>query len=63
MPIFLDYLNYQTQYEGKYGKKTVVLIQVGGFFEFYGIDTRGHQQKIYEIAEILNMCVAITSKF
>jgi len=63
MPIYLDYLKYQKDFEKKYGPKTIVLIQVGGFFEFYGIENDGHLQKVYEVSEVLNMCVATTSKF
>lgn len=32
------YFDYQTEFEKKYGKKTSILMQVGGFFEIYGID-------------------------
>jgi len=30
-----DYINYQNDYTNKYGEKTVVVIQVGDFFELY----------------------------
>ncbi len=32
------YFDYQQEFEKKYGEKTLVLMQVGGFFEFYGVD-------------------------
>ena len=32
------YFDYQIKFEKKYGKTTVVLMQVGSFFEVYGVD-------------------------
>ena len=51
-----DYLDQQIEYEKKYGTNTLVLMQVGSFFEFYGVDN--DQEKIGNakiIAEILNI--------
>ena len=31
-----EYFNYQNDFELKYGINTIVLMQVGSFFEFYG---------------------------
>jgi len=39
-----DYFEYQIKFEHKYGKKTIVLMQVGSFFEFYGVNN--DQEKI-----------------
>jgi len=33
-----DYLNYEIEYRRKYGEKTIILIQVGSFFELYSIN-------------------------
>lgn len=33
-----DYFKYQQEYESKYGEKTVVLIQIGSFYEIYEYD-------------------------
>lgn len=38
-PLVKEYLLEQDKYEKKYGKNTIVLMQVGSFFEFYGINT------------------------
>ena len=54
--LILDYLDQQIEFEKKYGKNTLVLMQVGSFFEFYGVDN--DQEKIGNakiIAEILNI--------
>ena len=48
-----DYFDYQTRYEKKYGKNTIILMEVGSFFELYGVDNEkekiGDLQKITEI--------------
>jgi hypothetical protein len=33
-----DYFVHQLNFEKKYGPKTIVLLQVGSFFESYGIE-------------------------
>ena len=51
-----DYFIYQKDYEKKYGLKTLVLMQVGSFFEFYGVDNS--EEKIgnmKQITDILNV--------
>jgi len=51
-----EYLNQQIDYEKKYGKNTLVLMQVGSFFEFYGVNN--NEEKIgnpEEVAELLNI--------
>jgi len=51
-----DYFEYQINFEKKYGKKTIVLMQVGSFFEFYGVNN--DQEKIGDpqlITELLNI--------
>ncbi len=51
-----DYFIYQQDYEKKYGLKTLVLMQVGSFFEFYGVDNA--EEKIgnmKQITDILNV--------
>ena len=50
------YLDQQIEYEKKYGEHTLVLMQVGSFFEFYGVDN--DKEKIGDtkvIAELLNI--------
>ena len=51
------YLDYQTKFEKEYGEKSIVLMQVGAFFEMYGIDNKkekiGNLKKISEILNII----------
>ena len=51
-----DYFVYQINFEKKYGKKTIVLMQVGSFFEYYGVNNEeekiGDPQKISELLNI-----------
>ena len=50
------YLQLQELFEAKYGVDTVVLMEVGSFFEIYGVDNATkHIGKTKEIAEILNI--------
>ena len=51
-----DYLDQQIEFEQKYGNNTLVLMQVGSFFEFYGVNN--NIEKIgnpEEVAELLNI--------
>ena len=51
-----DYFIHQINFEKKYGKKTIVLMQVGSFFEFYGVNNDA--EKIGDpqiITELLNI--------
>ena len=51
-----EYFEYQIQFEQKYGLNALVLMQVGSFFEFYGVDNK--TEKIGNtryIAELLNI--------
>jgi DNA mismatch repair protein MutS len=51
-----DYFTYQIDYQHKYGNKTIVLMQVGSFFEAYGVDN--YTEKIGDlqrITELLNI--------
>ena len=47
------YINYTKKYKDLYGRKTVILMEVGSFFEFYGTETEGADVKT--IAELLNI--------
>jgi len=59
MTIINDYLDYQEKFEKKYGEKTIVLMEVGSFFEIYGVvndvEKRG---KIYEVADLTNLSIS-----
>lgn len=50
------YFDYQINFEKKYGENTIVLMQVGSFFEVYGVDNEkekiGDLQKITAVLNI-----------
>ena len=50
------YLELQQKFEDEYGDKAIVLMEIGSFFEVYGVDNEEHTiGKPKEIAEILNL--------
>ena len=55
--VFNQYINYHNEYQKKYGKNTVVFMQVGSFFELYGIyqDDKIIGCDVIKISEILNV--------
>ena len=58
MTLIDDYLNYQIKYEKKYGEFTIVLMQVGHFYEAYGIDNDKEQtnnKNLKRLSDILNI--------
>ena len=56
MTLIDDYFELQEKYEKKFGEKTIVLMQVGGFFEIYGIVTDTIKKgRIYEICDLTNL--------
>lgn len=59
MTLIDEYLELQEKYEKKYGEKTIVLMEVGSFFEIYGVVNDEIQRgRIYEIADITNLTVS-----
>ena len=53
-----DYINYHNIYSKKYGNKTVVLMQVGSFFECYAIENekqKFNSENLYNICDICNI--------
>lgn len=50
-----DYISYSTKYKKIYGEKTVILMQVGSFFEFYGIPDKNQGVNVDEICNILEI--------
>ena len=51
-----DYIEYQKKYEERYGSQTIVLMEVGHFFEFYGVSNDEEQcGNVQEVAELLNI--------
>lgn len=58
-PVIKLYFEYTEKYKKDYGEKTIVLIQVGAFFEIYGMQKRENNEKIYfgsEINSISKIC-------
>ena len=53
-----QYLDLQKKYSKQYGKKTIVIMEIGSFYEMYGIEEDGGILK--EIAELLN--IALTKR-
>lgn len=59
MTIIDQYFDYQEKFEKKYGEKTIVLMEVGSFFEIYGIiNDKMNRGKIDEISDITNLSVS-----
>ena len=52
-----EYFQYLDKYQEKYGKKTVLLMQVGSFHEIYSCEIRKKNPEIYKVADILNLIV------
>ncbi len=58
-----EYFDLQIEFEKKYGPKTIVLMQVGGFFECYGVNNK--EEKIGNlnyVAELLNIQLSRRNK-
>ena len=58
MTLIDDYLDEQIKYEQKYGKYTIVLMQVGHFYEAYGVDNdeeNTNSENMIRLADIMNI--------
>ena len=55
-----DYLNYEIEYRKKYGEKTLILIQVGSFFELYSINENCFFMN--KIGDICNLTITRKNK-
>ena len=62
--ILKEYLKYHNESLQKYGENTVVLMQVGGFYEIYAVvnETTNVGADIYQLADILGIQVARRNK-
>ena len=50
------YLDLYDKYQKKYGENTIILMEVGSFFEMYGIETEEiNKGKVTEISSLLNI--------
>ena len=61
MALVKDYFNKTEEYEKQYGEKTVLLMQVGAFFEIYGLkDNEGNitKSKLEEISVLCDLIIA-----
>ena len=55
-----DYLKYQDEYQKKYGENTIIIMQVGSFFELYAIDN--NSKYLYTIADICGIQISRKNK-
>ena len=62
MALVKDYFEKTKSYQQQYGKKTLVLMQVGAFFEVYGLQNKETQEitgsAIVEFSRICDMAIA-----
>ena len=60
MSLINEYFEYQKRFEDKYGEHTIVLMEVGSFFEIYGTDNGNGKEhgKIKEVTELTSLSVA-----
>ena len=54
--ITADYIQLTQEYQAKYGTRTVVLMQVGAFYEVYGLKDSGNNINKSEIVEFCQVC-------
>ena len=54
--IVKEYLDLTSKYKKEYGEKTLVLLQVGAFFEIYGLKTDDGNIFGSNIEEICSIC-------
>lgn len=59
MSLVNEYFLLQESYEFKYGEKTVILMQVGSFYEAYAYDVHG---KASQVASLCNMILTAKNK-
>ena len=60
MSLIDEYFEYQDKFESKYGINTIVLMEVGSFFEIYGTDDEElNKGRIREICEITALTLSL----
>jgi len=60
-----DYIDYHYKFQKKYGDKTVILMQVGSFFEAYAIDNEEEKinvENLYHICDFMNIQISRKNK-
>jgi len=61
--LYNQYFKWQKDFQDKYGPKTLVLCQVGAFFEVYGVDNDFEQIGVTdEISKLLNIQCTLKNK-
>jgi DNA mismatch repair protein MutS len=61
--IFDEYMSFYDDYKQKYGDQTCILMQVGSFFEIYGVENEKIKLgNVYEIGNVLNIQVSRRDK-
>ena len=58
MTLIDEYLEEQQKYEKKYGKQTIVLMQVGHFYEAYAVNNekeKSNSDNLYQLSDIMNI--------
>lgn len=61
--LYNQYFKWQINFQEKYGEKTVVLCEVGAFFEIYGIDNDFEKIGVAdEVAKLLNIQCTLKNK-
>ena len=55
-PIYAEYIKLTKEYQKKYGDNTVVLLQVGAFFEVYGFANQNGEIQDSLITEFSQLC-------
>ena len=62
MALVREYLDLTKKYKLEYGKKTLVLMRVGTFFEVYGLQNKTtgeiHSSEIVEFSRICDLNIA-----
>ncbi len=54
-----QYFELQVEFEKRYGPNTVVMMQVGDFFEFYGVDNDKEKiGNLVKISEVMNIILS-----
>ena len=58
--IYDDYVKYTDKYKSIYGEKTIVFIEIGSFFEIYGVnnDNEISGANMIEMGNLLNIQVS-----
>jgi DNA mismatch repair protein MutS len=62
--IFHEYVEYTAKYQALYGQRTVILMEVGSFFELYGVDSPTVKMgaDVAAICDILNITLTRKDK-